>query len=147
MDIGDQSHELSKQLRHILAPHFLRREKKDVFNTNGGASKGEGGQSSPSQSSSEERQKQALTTRMNDFIVWLSLNPVRRHFPNKLHLPVAHPMCARASATTGSGDALPQLPRIGPGQKRAGHDQERARGFGPAEKALRPPSSSHGQER
>ncbi|ELR14643.1 SNF2 domain containing protein [Acanthamoeba castellanii str. Neff] len=72
------SHELSKQLRHILAPHFLRREKKDVFNTNGSASKADAGdQSSPSPSSSEERQQQALTTRMNDFIVWLSLSPVQ----------------------------------------------------------------------
>jgi hypothetical protein len=79
-----QSHELSKQLRHILAPHFLRREKKDVFNTNGttpkasAGGKQEGGQSASSPSSSEERQQQALTTRMNDFIVWLSLSQVRK---------------------------------------------------------------------
>lgn len=69
-----KAHELSKQLRHLLAPHFLRRTKADVFSSNGGEEKGKQASEAPDQATSqEEKQKQALTTRMNDFIVWLRI--------------------------------------------------------------------------
>lgn len=76
VNVASKAHELSKHLRHILAPHFLCRTKADTFNTG----KNAGTEDKQEQDAALEQQKQALSTRMNDFIVWVRLTEVRiRH--------------------------------------------------------------------
>jgi SNF2 family DNA or RNA helicase len=91
--------ELTKQLRNILAPHFLRRERKDVFGLgsdkekdqsakagneegqeDGGDAEGEAASMDIVVSKkivSDSTRNAGMNCRMNDFIVWLPLSEVQ----------------------------------------------------------------------
>ncbi len=64
-------------LRHLLAPHFLARERKDVFK-----SENHDGEDKHETTKEQDKmgEKKGLTARMNDFIVWLPLTEVSTPF-------------------------------------------------------------------
>lgn len=73
-------------LRCRVAPHFLRREKKDVFPSGGDTGAGSAGADGASSSaglaagsSSGSAVAPSLTARKIDMVVWLKLKPLQRH--------------------------------------------------------------------
>lgn len=73
---------VAADLRHRVAPYFLRREKKDVFPSSGtttttssssAAGAGNDGATAPATTTP------SLTARKMDMVVWLKLKPLQQH--------------------------------------------------------------------